>query len=82
MRLDTDEEAIGTLAVAPATTPRTAGPRAWLVVAGAVAALIGLGMVAGGAGLVVTDLTARDAGGFVNTGSRTYATSTYAMTPR
>jgi hypothetical protein len=51
-----------------------------LIVAGALVALLGLGLVAGGGVLVWAHGTQRDASGYYTTSTEHFATSTYALT--
>jgi len=64
---------------ASAPRPRGAARRVVLVVLGVVAALVSLGLLAGGTALVVVDQTQRDADGFLMSPSEDFSTATYAI---
>ena len=66
---------------APAATPRTRGGagRVVLIAVGVIAALLSLGLLAGGTALVVVDQTARDEDGFLMSPSEDFSTATYAI---
>jgi uncharacterized protein DUF4389 len=64
---------------ASAPRPREAARRVVLVVLGVVAALVSLGLLAGGTALVVVDQTQRDADGFLMSPSEDFSTATYAI---
>jgi hypothetical protein len=66
--------------VAPANTNALRPGRIVLVIFGAIAALVGLGLLAGGGVLVWAHATQRDSAGFYATSAERFATSTYALT--
>jgi hypothetical protein len=61
--------------------PRTRGGagRVVLIVVGVIAALLSLGLLAGGTALVVVDQTQRDEDGFLMSPSEDFSTATYAI---
>jgi hypothetical protein len=65
----------------PAAAPRPRGGagRVVLVVLGVIAALVSLGLLAGGTALVVVDQTQRDEDGFLMSPSEDFSTATYAI---
>jgi hypothetical protein len=70
-----------TPAVAPVAASRRWGfGRVLAVIAGTMVLLVGLGALAGAIAALVFDQTQRDAGGYLTTGTRTFATGTYALT--
>jgi Domain of unknown function (DUF4389) len=70
-----------TIAAQPVAAPRTRGGagRVVLIVVGVIAALLSLGLLAGGAALVVIDQTQRDEDGFLMSPSEDFSTATYAI---
>ena len=73
--------AVQTVAAEPTGAPRTRGGagRVVLIVVGVIAALLSLGLLAGGTALVVVDQTQRDADGFLMSPSEDFSTATYAI---
>ena len=65
--------------VPPKQAARWTAGRIVLVVLGSIAALIGAGLLAGGAGLLWTDRTQRDSHGYLSTPTETFATSSHAI---
>jgi hypothetical protein len=65
--------------VAPAPERRRGAGSVVLVVLGSIAALIALGLLAGGCGAVAVDQTQRDDDGFLMSPSEDFATATYAI---
>ena len=65
----------------PVATPRTGGGagRVVLIAVGVIAALLSLGLLAGGTALVVVDQTQRDEDGFLMSPSEDFSTATYAI---
>ena len=65
----------------PVATPRTRGGagRVVLIAVGVIAALLSLGLLAGGTALVVVDQTQRDEDGFLMAPSGDFSTATYAI---
>ena len=65
----------------PAATspPRGGAGRVVLIVVGVIAALVSLGLLAGGTALVVVDQTQRDDDGFLMSPSEDFSTATYAI---
>jgi len=65
----------------PAAPPRTRGGagRVVLIAVGVIAALLSLGLLAGGTGLVVVDQTQRDEDGFLMSPSEDFSTAAYAI---
>jgi hypothetical protein len=70
-----------TVATEPAAAPRARGGagRVVLIVVGVIAALLSLGLLAGGTALVVVDQTQRDEDGFLMSPSEDFSTATYAI---
>jgi hypothetical protein len=70
-----------TIAAQPVAAPRTRGGagRVVLIVVGVIAALLSLGLLAGGTALVVVDQTQRDEDGFLMSPSEDFSTATYAV---
>jgi hypothetical protein len=70
-----------TIAAQPVAAPRTRGGagRVVLIVVGVIAALLSLGLLAGGTALVVVDQTQRDEDGFLMSPSEDFSTATYAI---
>jgi hypothetical protein len=66
-------------AAAAAQPPRGRAARIALIVVGIVAALLSLGLLAGGGALVVLDQTQRDSDGFLMSPSEDFSTATYAI---
>ena len=62
------------------TPPRRGAGRIVLLVCGCILALVALGLLAGGVGAVVIDLTQRDADGYFTTPTERFTTSTAALT--
>jgi len=62
-----------------APRPRGGAGRVVLIVVGVIAALVSLGLLAGGAALVVVDQTQRDEDGFLMSPSEDFSTATYAI---
>ena len=76
------EATLGTQTTAqPVGTPRTEGGArsVVLIVVGVIAALLSLGLLAGGTALVVVDQTQRDEDGFLMSPSEDFSTATYAI---
>jgi hypothetical protein len=65
--------------VAAAPGSRGGAGRVVLIVAGVIAALLSLGLLAGGTALVVVDQTQRDEDGFLMSPSEDFSTATYAI---
>jgi hypothetical protein len=87
-RLDMGGREPGAVALEPAapapgaavtTAPRWSGGRILLVVLGCLAGLVSLAVLAAGTAAVVLDQTQRDAGGYLMSPTRGYATPTYAL---
>jgi hypothetical protein len=70
-----------TVAAKPMGAPRARGGagRVVLIVVGVIAALLSLGLLAGGTALVVVDQTQRDEDGFLMSPSEDFSTATYAI---
>jgi Domain of unknown function (DUF4389) len=70
-----------TVAAKPEGAPRARGGagRVVLIVVGVIAALLSLGLLAGGTALVVVDQTQRDEDGFLMSPSEDFSTATYAI---
>jgi Domain of unknown function (DUF4389) len=76
------EPTLGTQTTAqPVATPRTGGGAGHvvLIAVGVIAALLSLGLLAGGTALVVVDQTQRDEDGFLMSPSKDFSTATYAI---
>ncbi len=73
--------AVQTVAAQPVGAPRARGGagRVVLIVVGVIAALLSLGLLAGGTALVVVDQTQRDADGFLMSPSEDFSTAAYAI---
>jgi len=68
------------IAPPPAASPERGGAgRVVLIVVGVIAALISLGLLAGGTALVVVDQTQRDDDGFLMSPSEDFSTASYAI---
>jgi len=71
--------ALATTAAEPPPRPRGGAGRVALIVAGIIAALLSLPMLAGGTALIVVDQVQRDDDGFLMSPSEDFSTATYAI---